>query len=104
MPQALEVTSQSPPPLVSEPVSSEKVEVVLLHDDLIVDVYNLSFDELQKRIVQVRRKHFLNDQASPAFLKERVIVSNIKKHMASLADATLAYGREMSSKVKFLLA
>lgn len=38
MTRAHEVTSQSPPPLVSEPILSEKEEVVLLDDDLVMDV------------------------------------------------------------------
>ena len=41
-----------------------------------MDVYNLSFDELQKKIVQARRKKFLDDHASPAFMRERVIVED----------------------------
>lgn len=44
--RAPKVTSQSPPPLVLEPFLSEQGEVILLDDDLVMDVYNLSFDKL----------------------------------------------------------
>ena len=44
--RAPKVTSQSPPPRVSELFTSEQGEVVLLDDDPVMDVYNLSFEEL----------------------------------------------------------
>jgi len=46
-----QVISQSPLPPVSEPTLSEQGDVFLLNDDTIMDVYNLSVDELQKNIV-----------------------------------------------------
>lgn len=56
MPRAPKITCQSPLPLVSKPIKSEKGEVVFLGDDAVMDMYNLSFDELQKKIVQAWRK------------------------------------------------
>ena len=47
-----EVKYQSPPTLVSKPVPSEQGQVVLFDDDSVMDVYNISFDELQKKIIQ----------------------------------------------------
>jgi len=44
--RAYEVAPQSPPPPVLASVLSEQGEVVLLDDDPVMDVYNLSFDEL----------------------------------------------------------
>ena len=104
MPRALEVMSQSRPLPVSKPVPSEQGDIVILDDDLVMDVYNLSFDKLQKRIVQVWRKHFLDDHTLPTFIKERVIVLDTRQHPTALAEAGLAYARETSSNVKFLLA
>jgi len=52
MPRASKVGPQSPPPPVSELVLSDQGEVILLDDDPVMDVYNLSFDELQQKIVQ----------------------------------------------------
>jgi len=37
-------------------------------------------------------------------MKERVIVSDVKKHLVSMVDATLGYAGAMSTNVKFLLA
>jgi len=103
MPRAPKVTSQSPPPPVSVLVPSKQGEVVLLGDDLVMDVYNLSFDELKKKIVQVWRKKFLDDHVPRVFMKERMIVSDVRKHPFALTDATLAYARATSSNIKFLL-
>jgi len=67
-----------------------------------MDVYNLSFVEFQKRIVEAQRKKFLDDHASSAFIEERVIVSNTRKHPTSIAEASLAYAGETSSNVQYL--
>jgi len=61
-----------------------------------MDMYNISIDKLQKKIVQGQRNHFPYDHALSAFMKERVIVSNTRKHPAVLVDVTLAYGGETS--------
>ena len=45
-------TVQSLPPPVVEPTPSEERYVVPLDDDPIMEVYNLSFNELWKRIAQ----------------------------------------------------
>lgn len=47
MPRASEAAPQSLPPLESKIVPREKGEVVFLDDDLVMDMYNLSFDESQ---------------------------------------------------------
>ena len=52
MSRAFEVTPQSLPPPESQPVPSEQGDFFLLDDDPVMDVYNLSFDELQQRIIQ----------------------------------------------------
>ena len=74
-----------------EPVSSEQEEVVLLDDDLVMDVYNLSFYELQKKILQVWRNKFLNDHTSLTFIRERLIVVETKKNPNSIDEAKLAF-------------
>jgi len=45
IPRAPQVIPQCPPPLAAELTLSEKGDVVLLDDDPVMDVYNLSFDE-----------------------------------------------------------
>lgn len=52
IPSAPQVTIQSPPPIAAEPTQSEEGDYFPLDDDLVMDVYNLSFDEFQKRIVK----------------------------------------------------
>lgn len=101
MPREPQVISQSPPPVVSEQASSEQGDVFLLDDDPVRDVYNLSFDELQMNIVHAQRNNFPYDHASPAFIMERVIVSDTRKHPTTLAEANFAYSREKSSNVKY---
>ena len=56
-----------------------------------MDVYNLSYNELQKRIVQAWRKHFWDDHASPTFIKERVIVVDTSKNPNAIVEAKLAF-------------
>lgn len=41
---------QSPPPLVAEIALSKKGDVFLLDDDLVMDMYYLSFNKFQKRL------------------------------------------------------
>lgn len=74
-----QVIPRSPPPPIVEPASSEEAGVVPLDEDLVMDVYTMSFDEFERRIIQAHRKHFPDDHASPSFVRERVIVSNIGK-------------------------
>jgi len=60
-----------------------------------MDVYNLSFDEFQNKIVQARRNHFLDDHAPPTFIRERVIVANTKKNPNVIIIANLAFAGAM---------
>jgi len=88
------VIPQSPPPLAVEPALSKQGNVVLLDDYFVMDMYNISFDEFQKRIVQAWRNHFLDDQVSPTFIRERVIVSGTRKHPTAIVESSLAYAGE----------
>ena len=90
MQRALEVTSQSPPPPMSKLVPSEKGDNVILNDDPVMDVHNLSFENFQKKIVQAWRKNFPDDHASPALMKQRVIVLDVKNHPATIPYATFS--------------
>lgn len=47
-----QVIPQSPPPPATEPTLGEQGDDVLLDNDSAMDVYNISFDEFQKRIIQ----------------------------------------------------
>ena len=89
---------------MSELVLGEQGEVVLVDDDPLMYVYNLSLDEWKNNIVHAWRDNFPNDHASSTFMKERVIVLDVRMNLVTIVDATLAYARAMSSNVKFLLA
>lgn len=52
LPKAPLVISQSRPYLAAYPTLNEQGDVFLLDDDLVMDVYNISFDDFQRRIVQ----------------------------------------------------
>lgn len=58
----------------------------------------------QHRVVQARRAHIQDDHASPMHLEERVFVSDVWRHPATLADATKAYAKATRSSVRFLIA
>lgn len=82
---------------------SEQEEVVLFDDDPEMDVYNLSFDESQQRIVHARRKKLLDDHTSPAHIEGRVIVPDVRRHPISISEALKAYVESIRLIVKFLI-
>jgi len=88
---------------VAEPAPSEEGDVVPLDDDKVINVYNVSFDEFQKNIVQVERNHFLDDHASPTFFRERVIVVDTRKNLNSIVEDNLAFTGESRSNIQDLM-
>lgn len=103
-PSAPQVTVQSPSPPAAELTLSKEGDVVLLDDDPTMDLYNLSYDEFQKRIVQARRKHFPDDHASLAFTRERVIVAGTSKNPNAIAEANSAFAGATRSNSHYLMA
>lgn len=81
-------TVQSPPPLVAVLALSEEDEIIPLDDNMVMDTYIFSYDELHKKIVKAQTKHSLDDLASLAFMRERVIVENTNKDPNSIAQTT----------------
>jgi len=71
---------------------------------MVMDVYNFSIDEFQRRIVQAWRNHFLDEHASHAFIRERVIVLDTRKHPNSIIEANSAYERATRSNIQYLMA
>ena len=104
MPNPPNATIQTPALPVTDLVSSEEGEIVPLDDDLVMDVYNLSFDELQKRIVQAQRNNFMDDHASPAFNRERVIVPDTNKNPNSIFEAKLDFTGVVKYNTQYLMA
>lgn len=44
---------------------------------MVMDISSLNFDELQKKIMQARKKHFPDDPTHLAFFNEKVILMDI---------------------------
>lgn len=97
-----QVTIQSPPPLIAEEAPSGEDELVPL-EGLVMDTYNLTYDELQKIIVQARKKHFLDDLTSSTFIRERVIVTNTRRNMNVIVAANLAFIGIIKSNMEYLM-
>jgi len=50
MPCTQQITTQSPPP-TTEQAPSEDEEIAPLAEGQVMDIYNLNYDELQKKII-----------------------------------------------------
>lgn len=64
----------------------------------------MSYNELQKKIVQARKKHFPNDLVSPASIRERMIVVDTRKNPNSISATNLSFIGATKSNTKFLTA
>ena len=85
------VSIQYPHPPAVEQALSEEEEIIPLDGGLVMDMYNLTYDEIHKNIVQARKKIFLYDLAYPAFIRERVIVTYTRRNMNVIATANLSF-------------
>ena len=56
-----------------------------------MDTNNIFYDELTRDIVQAHKKHFLDDLASPAFIREGVILEDTNKNPNLIVEANLAF-------------
>jgi len=45
-----------------------------------MDTYNLTYDDVQNKIVQAIKKYFPNELTSHAFIRENVMVTNTRKN------------------------
>lgn len=89
--------------LEAEQVPSDQADTEILGDNPKGEMHNISFDEAKHRVVQYHRVLTPDDNTSPTQFEERVIVSNVCKHPASLVDATRSYVEATSSIVRFLI-
>lgn len=69
-----------------------------------MDTYNLLYDELQKKIIQTQKKHFLDDLAFLAFMRERVIVADTRRDPEAIASTNLAFAGAVKSNTQCLMA
>lgn len=99
MPQNQEVTPLNSPNLEAEQVSSDQGDIKILKDNLEAVMHNIYFNELQHRVVQLRRVPTPDVYVSPTKFEEKVIVSYVCKNPSTLVDATKAYSKSTSSSV-----
>lgn len=68
-----------------------------------MDTYNLTYDELQKKIVQARKKKFPDDLTSLAFIRERVIIMDTRRKPEAIAAANLAFACATKSNIEYIV-
>ena len=95
--RAPQVTIFSPPPPTVELAPGEEGEVVPLDNDMVMDTYNVSYGELQNKIVQAYKKHFLDDLTSPNLMRERVIMAITRKDPEAISSTKFAFTGEENS-------
>lgn len=102
VPSTQQVTIQSPHPS-TEQAPSEEEEIIPLDDGLVTSTYNLSYDELQKNIVQERKKYFPDDLSSPTFIRESVIMTDTRRNLGAIATTNLAFTGATKSNIDYLM-
>lgn len=87
-----------------EQVSCDQGGTEILGDKREGEIDNIPFDESQHRVVKYHRVSTPDDHTSPSQVEEWVIVSVMRKHPATLADAAKVYDEATSSSVYFPIA
>lgn len=100
--QEVEPTASLDPEVEQVPCNHGDTEI--LGDNPKEQMHNISFDESHHRVVQSCRVFSLDDNTSPTDFEERVIISDMHKHLLALDDATRAYAKATSSSFCFLIA
>lgn len=69
-----------------------------------MDIYNLTYNELQNRITHERKKHLPNDLSHPTFMHiERVIITNTRRNPQTISIANLAFTGASKENIDFLM-
>jgi len=68
-----------------------------------MDTYNLLYDEVHKKIVQLCKKHFLYELASLASIRERVIMVDTRRDLEAIASSNMAFIGEEKSNTQRLM-
>lgn len=103
MPKATEVTPQTSPAPSVEKFPIEQGDNFLLEDNLGKNVYKISFDESQHKVIHACRVHTQNEHASPVHIGEQVIVLDVRRNQIALDDAKKGYLEATISSVNFLI-
>jgi len=69
-----------------------------------MDMYNMTYDELKKKIVQEWKKHFPYDLASPTFIRGRLIMIGNRRNPSAIFAANLAFTGAKESNINYLMA
>lgn len=104
MPRTQLVTIQSPHP-PTEQAPREEEEIIPLDDDPVMDMYELNYDEIQKKIVEATLFFFSSyNLVSHASIKKRVIGTNTKRNPGAIFIAKLAFASATKSNIDYLVS
>lgn len=99
-----ETNMHSKPPLTSDHLSFSEMGIVLPLDDKFIDVSNLIFSQMKKKIVYERRRYFPNDPAHPISIsREKLMASSTKRNSRAIMETNLAFETVAQDNKKYLL-
>jgi len=104
LPHHQEVDLSTSPHPEDEQVSSDQGGTEILGGQLEGEMHTISFDDSQHRVVQSLRVSIPDDHTYPVQFEERLIMSNVRKHPITLADATRVYAEATRWNVHILIA
>lgn len=104
MPNTQQIIVQATPSLVAESTLGDEGKVIPFDDDQVIGMYNLSYNEIQKKIVQARQNHFVYDLKSFSFMREKVNVTDIIKNPNVIAATNLAFTVATKLNTDFFMA
>lgn len=92
MPSTQQVTNQSPTLSAAKSSLGEEGEIIPLGDDLVMDMYNFSYDELHNNIVKLAcQEIFLDDLTSLPFMGERINVSKTRRDPEAISSYNFSF-------------
>lgn len=74
MPCTQYITSQSPPPHTEGKYPIYEEEISPLDEGMVMEIFSLTYDEIQKKTIKATKKHFSDNLTHPSFIKENLIV------------------------------
>lgn len=98
-----QIISQSPPPLAKGKALDDEEEIAPLDEGLVMDIFSVTFDELQKKILQERNKKFPGDLTHHDFIKEKVIIMDTKKNHEVIVATNIAFVGASKPNIEYLM-
>jgi len=68
-----------------------------------METYNFTYEELKKKIVQARKRHFLDNLASSTFIRESMIVTYTRRNLGVVVASKLTLASATMSNTKYLM-